>query len=490
MLLLLRTFLIIKQHTMGNLSSLRKLAVITSAALLCLSAGNTKEGNQSGAGKTKPVVYVFPIRDDIAKPSFRIMKEAFEEASAQQADYLLIHMNTYGGLVNIADSMRTRILNTSIPVICYIDNQAISAGALIAIACDSIYMRPGGNIGAATVVDQTGAAVPDKYQSFMRSTMRATAESHGKDTIIQGNDTLITWHRDPHIAEAMVDPRIVVEGIDDSSKVLTFTAEEAMANNYCEGLASSIPEVLQKAGIADYDLITYTPSGVDKIINFLLSTVVQGILIMVMIGGIYYELQSPGIGFPLILALTAALLYFAPLYLEGLAAHWEVLLFIAGVVLLILEIFVFPGFGVAGISGIVLIVTGLTLSLVDNIVFRFEGAAALSQLARALFTVVISVFLSFTLAILGTKRIATSRAVSGLSLKTVQDHNEGYISSDLKQKEKIGKTGIAQTILRPSGMIEVDGELFDAKAEIGYIEKGEKIRVTRDEAGQLYVVKA
>jgi membrane-bound serine protease (ClpP class) len=138
----------------------------------------------------------------------------------------------------------------------------------------------------------------------------------------------------------------------------------------------------------------------------------------------------------------------------------------------------------------VLIVTGLTLSLVDNIVFRFEGTAALGQLAKALFTVVISVFLSFTLAILGTKRFASSRAVAGLSLKTVQDHNEGYISSDLRQKEKIGKTGTAQTMLRPSGMIEVDGELFDAKAEIGYIEKGEKIRVTRDEAGQLYVVKA
>ena len=209
-------------------------------------------------------------------------------------------------MVNIADSMRTRILNSPIPVLAFIDNQAISAGALISIACDSIYMRTGGNIGAATVVDQTGAVVPDKYQSFMRSTMRATAESHGKDTIITGNDTIIKWHRDPRIAEAMVDPRIVAEGIDDSTKVLTFTAEEAMANGYCEGLANNIPEVLAKAGIKNYELVTYKPSGVDKLIGFLLSSVVQGILIMIMIGGIYFELQSPGIGFPLIVALTAA----------------------------------------------------------------------------------------------------------------------------------------------------------------------------------------
>jgi len=465
--------------------------MIIMPALLLIYGASVTDGKLLPAEKhNKTIVYVFAIRDDIGKPSFRVMKEAFKEAYELRADYLLLHLNTYGGLVNIADSMRTRILNTSIPVLCFIDNQAISAGALISIACDSIYMRPGGNIGAATVVDQTGAAVPDKYQSFMRSTMRSTAESHGKDTLINGNDTIIKWHRDPHIAEAMVDPRIVVAGIDDSTKVLTFTAEEAIRNGYCEGLANSIPEVLQKAGITNYELITYKPSGVDKLIGFLLNTVVQGILIMVMIGGIYFEFQSPGIGFPLILALTAALLYFAPLYLEGLAEHWEVLLFVVGIALLILEIFVIPGFGVAGISGIVLIVAGLTLSLVDNVAFRFEGAAALGQLVRALFTVVISVFLSFTLAILGTKRFAYSKAMAGLALDTVQDHRKGYISINTRQKEMIGKSGTAYTILRPSGLIEIEGEIFDAKAEIGYIEKGEKIRVVRDETGQLYVVKS
>jgi membrane-bound serine protease (ClpP class) len=450
----------------------------------------SKESNSASANNDTALIYVFAIRDDIAKSSWRVMQEAFREASELQADYILLHLNTYGGMLNIADSMRTRIINCSIPVLAFIDNQAISAGALISIACDSIYMRPGANIGAATVVDQTGAVVPDKYQSFMRSTMRATAESHGKDTLITGNDTIIKWHRDPHIAEAMVDPTIVVEGIDDSTKVLTFTAEEAIKNGYCEGLANNIPEVLKKAGITLYKLKEYKPTGVDKIIGFLLKTVVQGILIMIMIGGIYFELQTPGVGFPLIAALTAALLYFAPLYLEGLAQHWEVLLFIVGLALVILEIFVIPGFGLAGISGITLIVAGLTLSLVDNVSFHFEGTKALGQLAKAFFTVVISVFLAFTLAILSTKRLAFSKAISGLALDKVQDHKEGYISTDLRQKDMIGKTGIAYTMLRPSGRIEIEGEIFDAKAEIGYIDKGEKIRVIRDETGQLYVVKA
>jgi membrane-bound serine protease (ClpP class) len=480
----------IKKQLITHKSIVRQAAILLSGILLCIGAAVPDESVMSGKAPEKTLVYVFPIRDEIGKPTFRVMKEAFREAIQKKADFMLIHLNTYGGLVNIADSMRTRILNTSVPVLCFIDNQAISAGALIAIACDSIYMRIGGNIGAATVVDQTGAAVPDKYQSFMRSTMRATAESHGKDTVVAGGDTIVRWHRDPHIAEAMVDPRISVEGIDDSSKVLTFTAEEAIRNGFCEGLAVNIPDVLKKAGISNYEILSYSPGAIDKIIGFLLSAVVQGILIMVMIGGIYYELQSPGIGFPLVLALTAALLYFAPLYLEGLAAHWEVLLFLAGIALVILEIFAFPGFGVAGIAGIVLIIVGLTLSLVDNIAFRFEGEEAMSQLARALFTVVVSVFASFVLTLLGAKRFAYSRALSGLSLHTVQDQKEGYIGINMRQKEMIGKLGTAHTMLRPSGLIVIEGEYFDAKAEIGYIDKGEAVRVIRDEAGQLYVMKA
>lgn len=467
---------------------LYKPAFILFSVLCFISAGNIEEDNRASSGKT--LVYVFALRDEIAKPSWRVMREAFDEAATLKADYILLHLNTYGGLLNIADSMRTRIINSPIPVLAFVDNQAISAGALISIACDSIYMRQGGNIGAATVVDQTGAAVPDKYQSFMRSIMRSTAESHGKDTLVQGRDTIIRWHRDPHIAEAMVDPRIVVEGIDDSTKVLTFTAEEAIRNGFCEGLADNIPEVLKKAGITNYEIKEYKPSGVDKVIGFLLSTVVQGILIVIMIGGIYFELQSPGIGFPLILALSAALLYFAPLYLEGLAEHWEILLFVAGLVLVILEIFVIPGFGIAGVSGIVLIIAGLTLSLVDNISFRFEGTRALGSLAKAFFTVVISVFIAFVIGILTAKRFVFSKALSGLALDSVQDPKEGFISIDARQKEMIGKTGMALTILRPSGRIEIDGEIYDAKSEISYIEKGEKVRVIRDEAGQLYVIKA
>jgi membrane-bound serine protease (ClpP class) len=319
--------------------------------------------------------------------------------------------------------------------------------------------------------------------------MRATAEAHGKDTVITDHDTIISWHRDPHIAEAMVDPSIVVPGLDDSLKVVTLTAEEAMQWNYCEGMASNINEVLVKTGLKNSEVKYFRPTVVGKLVGFLMSPIIQGILIMIMLGGIYFELQTPGIGFPLAAAGVAALLYFAPLYLEGLAENWEMLLFLAGMILLILEIFVIPGFGVAGISGIALMVAGLTLSLVDNVVFRLEGVGALWHLLKALMTVLIALFMAFMLFILGSKRFAYSRAFKGFALDATEQKTEGYIGIDTRQKGMTGKTGIAHTILRPSGMVEIEGDIYDAVAEIGYIEKGEAVKVIRDEAGQLYVSK-
>jgi membrane-bound serine protease (ClpP class) len=230
-------------------------------------------------------------------------------------------------------------------------------------------MRSSASMGAATVVNETGAAMPDKYQSYMRSTIRATAEAHGKDTIVNGTDTIYKWHRDPHIAEAMVDDRTVIPNLIDSGKTLTFTTEEAMKHGYCEGTAENIEAVLTQAGYAagTYTLQVYEPSTMDSLKGILTNTFLQSILIMLIIGGIYFELQTPGIGFPLAAAVVAAILYFAPLYIDGLAASWEIILFAIGVILIILEIFVIPGFGVAGISGIGLVIFGLTMSMIDNI---------------------------------------------------------------------------------------------------------------------------
>ncbi len=437
----------------------------------------------------KTLVYKFDIKEEIAKPVWRSTKKSFEEAESMGAELIIIHMNTYGGQVIFADSIRTKILNSKIPVYVFIDNNAASAGALISIACDRIYMRPGSNIGAATVVNQSGEQVPDKYQSFMRSTMRATAEAHGKDTSIVDGDTLITWYRNPSIAEAMVDPSIYVENVSDTGKVLTLTADEAMRVGFCEGQAESINEVLELAGVENYELRQYQPTTLDKIILFLISPIISGLLIMIIVGGIYYELQSPGIGFPIAAAAFAAILYFAPLYLEGMAENWELLLFIVGLILIAVEIFAIPGFGIAGILGIIFMMTGLTLSLVDNIVFEIDSVLAIESLVKALFVVLLSVFLSITISLIASKGIFGSRKLK-FALYSTQEKTEGYVGVDAaRQNENVGKTGLAVTILRPAGKVEIEGNIYDAMSQIGYISKGERIKVVRHEAGQIYVVK-
>ncbi len=436
----------------------------------------------------KKLVYKLNIKQEITKATWRQTMQAFEAADSLNADIFLIHMNTYGGTVLDADSIRTKILQSKIPVYVFIDNNAASAGALISIACDSIYMRPGGSIGATTVVNQTGAAMPDKYQSYMRSTMRATAEAHGKDTIISGTDTILKWHRDPLIAEAMVDQRIFIEGISDTGKVLTFTPLEAIENGYCEGLAENIPEVLEKLGVGEYTIVEYEPSWIEKVIGWLVHPMISGFLIMAIIGGIYFEMQSPGIGFPLGIAILAAVAYFAPLYLEGLAAHWEILVFVIGVILVALEIFVIPGFGVAGISGVLLVFVSLVLSLVNNVNFDFEGVE-ISGVGTAVTTVTVGVFGGLIISLYLSSKVfgAKSGMFKNMALNTVQNVSEGYVSVEVSLFELKGKTGIAQTVLRPGGKVLIEGEIYDAVAENGFIDKDENILVRKVEATQLYV---
>lgn len=422
----------------------------------------------------KKLVYVFKISDEIAKPVWYKTRKALTEASVMKADIILIHMNTYGGLLDMADSIRTAILNNKVPVWVFIDNNAASAGALISIACDSIYMRQGANIGAATVVNQTGEQLPDKYQSYMRALMRSTAQANG---------------RDPDIAQAMVDPRIHVEGVNDSGQVVTFTAQEAMKHGYCNAMAENIPEVLKKAGLSNYTVHEQQLTATDKIIGFLTSSVVSGILIVIIVAGIYFEFQSPGAAFPIIIAIIAALFYFAPLYLEGLAANWEIMVFIIGVILLAVEIFAIPGFGVTGIIGIFMMIMGLTLAMIDNLYFEFSPSATV-KLAESFFIVVIAFFTSVTGSIYLTRKLFTGKTFFGdLALVATQQKNDGFTSADATYSDITGKSGIAQTMLRPAGKVMIDGMLYDATALTGYIDKGEQVEVVKYETAQLFVRK-
>jgi len=442
---------------------------------LIIFSGYFLSAQKSESPKKTGLIYKFNIKDEIAPPVWHNTKKALREAREMKADIILIHMNTYGGMVETADSIRTAILQSKIPVWVFIDNNAASAGALISIACDSIYMRSGANIGAATVVDQTGKPLPDKYQSYMRSTMRSTAEATG---------------RDPDIAQGMVDPRVYIPGVTDTGQVITFTTSEAIKYKFCNAEADNIEEILKITGKEGFKVVEQKLTATDKIIGFLTKPMISGLLIMIIIGGIYFELQTPGVGFPLAAATLAAIVYFAPLYIEGLAANWEILIFIIGVILLLVELFAIPGFGVAGISGIILIVTGLTLSMIDNIGFNFTGVP-FEGVVVAFFIVIIASFFSLIGSFFLTRKLFGGHTMFGdLALLTTQQSNEGYVSSDAHYTEMKGTEGIAFTMLRPAGKVEIEDQIFDAVAESGFIDRGEKIRVVKYENAQLIVRKA
>lgn len=459
---------------------MKKFCVLFTFVVITICSATIKSEN------TK--ILKIDIKKEIGSTTWLYIKNGFAEADIKKADIVLIHLNTYGGELVYADSIRTKILNYEKPVYVFVDNNAASAGALIALSCDKIFMRPGANMGAATVVDGEGKQMPDKYQSYMRSIMRSTAESHGKDILISGNDTTYRWKRDPLIAEAMVDDRTVVPGLIDSGKTLTFTAQEAIKYNYCEGLANNVTEVIEdNLKINQYDLETYRPTAWENIKGFLMSSVLQGILIMLIIGGIYFELQSPGIGFPLVVAITAAVLYFAPLYIDGLASYWEIMVFIIGLILIALELLVIPGFGIAGVSGIILVIVGLTLSLLNNVDFNF-GPVRYPEVSKALLTVMGGIFFGFIAIIYFSSKIGTKGLFRKVALNTSLDNESGYIGVPIENKELIGESGIATTVLRPAGKVSVKGVVYDAVALNGYIEKGTKVKVVKYETGQIYVV--
>lgn len=436
------------------------------------------------------LVYKINIKEDIMPAAWRNTQRGFDEAIKMNADIILIHLNTYGGMVNVADSIRTKILNSTIPVWVFIDNQAASAGALISIAADSIYMRQGASIGAATVVNQSGEVAPDKFQSFMRSTMRATAEAKGKIPIVLKGDTTFKWRRDPKIAEAMVDPSVYIEGIIDTGKVLTFTTEEAIKWGFCEGKAESVSEIFTNVWESDYRVVEFKPTALDKIIGFLTNPMISGLLIMLIVGGIYFELQTPGIGFPLAVAVLGAILYFAPLYVEGLAENFEIIIFIIGLVLIAVEIFAIPGFGVAGISGIILVVIGLTVAMIDNDIFRDVRPFSWVEILKPLMIVFFSIFSGLLLSVYLSSKLIKSPAFPGLSLRSSLSQEEGYVGIDSHQKDMLGRVGVAITVLRPSGKVQIDNEIFDAVSDEGFINKDEQVKVIKDEAGQIYVMRS
>lgn len=434
------------------------------AGLLLLSL-NLQAGE--GAGRT---VFVLPIEREIDMQAFHQVRSGLREARECDAALVLVQLNTFGGALDAADSIRSALRHCPVGTVAFVDPNAASAGALIALACDSVYMSPEASMGSATVVNGAGEPMPEKYQQYMRAMMRATAESHG---MVASGDTLAP-RRNPDVADRMVRP--------DAS--ISLTATQAVAEGYAEGIAADIPAVLEELHMSEARIVRYEPSTADNILGFLSNAAVRAVLVTLILGAIYMEMHSPGLGVAAAVATVAAALFFLPMIVTGALSGWVIVCFILGVVLVALEVFVIPGFGICGVAGGLAIMASLGGAIMESDAvtgFDFGG------LVNAFFTILAGLVMAVCLAIWLTGKHGPKFVRRHTELMTELKTSEGFVGVDMGLARYVGCEGTAHTDLRPAGKVVIDGEVLPAVSTGEYISKGSHIRVERYENAQVVV---
>lgn len=413
-------------------------------------------------------VFLINIDEEIDIGLVPYVTRVIHEAEISNASAIIVKINTFGGRVDAATQLKDALLKSKVKTIAFINNRAISAGSLIALSCNKIIMAPGGSIGAATVVDQMGEKQSEKYQSYMRSEMRSTAEKNGRRT---------------DIAQGMVDERIIIPGLVDSTQLVTLTTEEAIKYGIADIEASDLLDGLQKLGIENVELVSKETNWAENVVKFLNNSLVSSILIMIGIFGLIAEVKTPGWGVPGTAGVIALVLFFGSSYILQLASALDIILFVIGLILLAAEIFIIPGFGVAGIGGIILILISLFLSLTPSgPFFNFESVSlAFVQLAGALAA-------AFILILMLAKFLPKSRSFSKLILDESEKTDKGFVSYP-SEKNLIGAEGVALTTLRPAGTAEINGKRVDVMTDSEFVQQGSKIIVERVEGIKVVVKK-
>ncbi len=416
-------------------------------------------------------VYLISVNGEINPGLVPYVERGIKEAEENSAKAIIFEINTFGGRVDAATEIKDLILNANIPTVAFVNKRAISAGSLIALSCKRIVMAAGSSIGATTVVDQTGKKQSEKYQSYMRSEMRATAERNG---------------RPKKIAEAMVDERVVIPGLVDSTQLVTLTATEAVKYGIADTVLSDINEVLDFIGYSQASIIPIQENTGEKIVRFLNNPIVTSLLIMIGMVGMFVELKTPGWGVAGTLSVLAFILFFGSGLILNFVSALDIIIFIVGVVLLLLEIFVIPGFGITGVLGILAIISSLFLGLLPDFSFLTSEdiTAALWQLAISLVLSVIFTYFLF-------KFLPKTNVFNNFILKEKIKSSFSYktVSDNYPEKNVLGKIGTALSDLRPSGIANINGERLDVVTQGEYIEKGNKIVVVHADGMKIIVQK-
>jgi len=427
-------------------------------------------GSVAQAQTERKIVYVAPIQGIIDLGLAPYVQRVLDEAQAAGAAAVVLEINTFGGRVDAAVQIRDALLNSRVPTIAFINKRAISAGALISLAAETIVMSGGGTIGAATPVQagQPGGAsqpVAEKTVSYVRKEFRATAESRKRPLLV---------------AEAMVDADVAIPGVIAKGKLLTLTTEEALKLKVADIRADTLEEALQKLGLGGAEIRGASVNWAENIVRFLTHPTVSSLLITIAMVGILIELRTPGFGVPGALGVSSLALFFWGHWIVQLAGLEELLLALVGVLLLALELLVIPGFGIAGIAGILAIFAGLVLSMLgpgDTPQFIMEATV------RVIFSVLIALVASLGLMRLLPKLPFGRRLVLDTELKA----GEGFASPPETDVQWLGKTGRATSPLHPSGIAEIDGHRLDVISEGELIDAGTLIQVVRVDSNRIVV---
>lgn len=457
------------RHTpLYALASLRQVLFffVLGIVLLSMLIGSimpTHASASSVAASSNRHVYVVPVQDTVDAGMYHFLDRAFREAEQVGARYIVLDINTLGGLLNEALEIGSLIQNQTIPVVAYISGNAISAGSYIALSADQIVMQPGSAIGAAAIVDAAGNRITDsKHISAFVAKMRSAAERTG---------------RNPDYAEGMVDDQITVEvgelGVTyGQGTLITFSAEEALRAGYADHLANGISEVLDYLDASEYSVVVMELSLAEKVSRVLTHPIVQILLLLIGIAGVVIELLVPGFGLPGILGIAGFALYFFGNYAAGFAGVEHIFMFIAGIILMLIELFV-PSFGILGILGIISLFSGVVLSA------NKTGQAFLSLgIAVVLATIVIAIV----------ARIFKHRGIWNRFILKDQLATEGGYIPGPDRSDLIGQVGTAITVLRPSGTAVFDGQRVDVVTNGTFINAGQKVKVTHVDGTRVVVM--
>jgi membrane-bound serine protease (ClpP class) len=447
----------------------RRLLPFRVAAACVLALFGATVAHRVPAQTSAPVVYVVAIEGIIDLGLAPFLARTIREARAAGAAAVLLDINTFGGRVDAAVAMRDALVNAPVRTIAFVNQRAISAGALIAIACDTVIMSKGGTIGAATPVVGGGSGdtqpANEKSVSYVRSEFRATAEAR---------------KRPPEFAEAMVDVDVEIAGVIEKGKLLTLTTSQAIEHKVADVTADTLDAALAVAGLPGAEVRVARQTWAETLVRFLTHPVISSLLMTTGMLGLLVEIRTPGFAVPGTVGLISLGLFFWGHWIVQLAGWEELLLIGVGVVLLALEVFVIPGVTMAGIAGIVALGAGLGMTLIG-------AGATLSVAITALGQVAISILLAMAGAFAFVRALPRLPLGSRLVLAADMTADRGYVSSPESDRGWLGKTGTAISPLRPAGIAEFDAARVDVVSDGDFIDAGRTIEVTRVDGNRIVV---